>query len=140
MTVKALLVLGQIICCTSLIAQNTGPSAGATDSTSKVSDSQKATRPTYKDPKNIIPESGKAVVYFMRPSVMAFAVPMRIDADSFQVGWLPTKAFLYTILDAGEHNFSSKAENEFHLKLTLESGKVYYVEEDAKMGWVYART
>ncbi|PWT70633.1 MAG: hypothetical protein C5B59_19695 [Bacteroidetes bacterium] len=60
--------------------------------------------------------------------------------DSFQVGWLPTKAFLYTILDAGDHNFSSRAENEFHLNLWLHSGKVYHIEEDAKMGWLYART
>lgn len=140
MTVRTLLVLGQIICCTGLLAQNPAPSSGGVDSTNKIPDSEKATKPKNKDVKNILPDPGKAVVYIVRPSIYAFAIPMRVDVDSFQVGWLPTKAFLYTILDAGEHNFSSRSENEFHLKLSLEPGKVYYIEEDAKMGWVYART
>jgi len=140
MTVRTLLVLGQMICWTGLIAQNANPSQGTADSSTKAPASHNTKGSRYKDVKNILPDSGKAVVYIVRPSIMAFAIPMRVDVDSFQVGWLPTKAFLYTILDAGEHNFSSRSENEFHLPLRLESGKVYYIEEEAKMGWVYART
>ena len=136
MTFKTLLLLGQIICCTGLFAQ----SSGGTDSTNKIPDSVNTTTPKNKDVKNILPDPGKAVVYFLRPSIYAFTIPMRVDVDSFQVGWLPTKAFLYTMLDAGSHNFSSRSENEFHLQLQLEAGKVYYLEVDAKMGWIYART
>jgi len=139
MTVRTLLVLGQIVFCTGLNAQNASPSAGI-DSINKIPDSSKTTFTKSRDVKNLVPDSGKALVYIVRASIYAFAVPMRIDVDSFQVGWLPTKAFLYTILDAGKHNFSSRSENEFHLQVWLESGKVYYIEEDAKMGWVYART
>ena len=140
MTLRSLLISGQFIFCTGLLAQSTISSSVGADSSRTFPDSSKTSGSTQKDIKNLNPDGGKAVVYFLRPSIMAFAVPMRIDVDSFQVGYIPTKAFLYTVLNAGEHNFSSRAENEFHLKLLLESGKVYYVEVDAKMGLLYART
>jgi hypothetical protein len=90
--------------------------------------------------KNLVPDSGKAIVYIVRPTIMAFAVPMRLDVDSFQVGWISTKTYLYTMLDPGEHTFISLSENEFHLKVNLEAGKIYYLEQEIRMGILYART
>lgn len=83
---------------------------------------------------------GKAIVFIIRPGGNAFAVSMRLDCDSFQVGWITANTYLYTILDSGEHIFKARSENEFHLKVHLESGKTYYLAQIAKMGILYART
>jgi uncharacterized protein DUF2846 len=90
--------------------------------------------------KNLVPPPGKAIIYIVRPTIMAFAVPMRLDCDSFQVGWISAKTYLYTILDSGEHTLKSLSENEFHLKVNLEAGKIYYIEQEIRMGILYART
>jgi hypothetical protein len=92
------------------------------------------------DAKHLAPAEGKALVFIVRPTIMAFAIPMRVDCDSFQVGWISAKTFLYTMLDPGSHTLKALAENEFHLDINLEAGKTYYFEEQIKMGFAYART
>jgi hypothetical protein len=84
-----------------------------------------------------IPDS--AIVYIIRPSIVAMAVPMRLDCDSFQVGWVGIKSYLYTILPPGDHVFKAKSENESDLKLTLEAGKIYFINQEPRMGFAYAR-
>jgi hypothetical protein len=90
--------------------------------------------------KSLAPIDGKAIVYIVRPTIMGMAVPMRLDCDSFQVGWINARTYLYTILDPGEHSFKALSENEFHLKVVLEPGKIYYMEQQVKMGIMFART
>ncbi len=90
--------------------------------------------------KSLTPIDGKAIVYIIRPSSMAFAIPFRLDCDTFNVGWVAAKTYLYTILDTGMHLFRAQSENESDLNVHLESGKIYYIEQDARMGIMYART
>ena len=90
--------------------------------------------------KNLIPLQGKAIVYIIRPNIMGMAISMRLDCDSFLVGWIQSRTYLYTILDPGEHTFKALSENEFHLKVILEPGKIYYMEQQVKMGIMFART
>jgi hypothetical protein len=113
-----------------------------TDSLSKTESSSKSQLQKHKhiDIMNLTPDPGKAVVYFVRPGIMGFAVPMRVDCDSFQIGWISAKTFLYTMLDSGDHTFMSLGENEFHFKLHLDAGKVYYIHQEVKMGMLYARS
>jgi hypothetical protein len=125
------LVLGQI---------KTDSASSVADTVAKTETAKPAKPIKIRDPKNIVPPADKAVVYIIRPTIMGFAVPMRVDCDSFQVGWINAKTFLYTILDPGAHTFKCLAENEFHLDVNLEAGKVYYYEEQVKMGFAYART
>jgi hypothetical protein len=90
--------------------------------------------------KNMSPSPGKAVVYIIRPTIMAAAVEMRLDCDSFFVGWINPKTYLFTVLDSGDHTFIAKSENKFKLKIHLEGGQRYYLEQDARMGIMFART
>jgi len=55
--------------------------------------------------KSLVPIPGKAIVYIVRPTIMAFAVSMQLDCDSFLVGWVNAKTYLYIILDPGDHLF-----------------------------------
>jgi hypothetical protein len=90
--------------------------------------------------KNFTPSPGKAIVYIIRPSIMAAAIEMRLDCDSFFVGWINPKTYLFTVLDSGDHTFIAKSENKSTLKIHLDGGQKYYLEQDAKMGIMYART
>ena len=90
--------------------------------------------------KNFTPTPGKAIVYIIRPSIMAAAIEMRLDCDSFFVGWINPKTYLFTVLDSGDHTFIAKSENKSTLKIHLDGGQKYYLEQDAKMGIMYART
>jgi len=90
--------------------------------------------------KNLVAVDGKAIVYIIRPGIVAFAISMRVDCDTFQVGWIPAKKYLYTILDSGDHVFKSLSENEYTLKVNFQPGKIYYIEEEPRMGFMYART
>jgi len=90
--------------------------------------------------KSLAPIQGKAIVYILRPSIFAYAVPMKLECDTFLVGWVAPKTYLYTILDSGAHLFKATSENEFDLQMTLQPGKIYYLVEEAVMGVMYART
>ena len=90
--------------------------------------------------KSLAPIPDKAIVYVMRTSLLGMAIPLKLDCDSFEVGWIHSKTYLYTIIDPGEHIFKATSENEFILKVNLEPGKIYYFDQEAKMGIMYART
>ena len=90
--------------------------------------------------KNLAPLEGKAIVYIVRTGSMGMAIPFRLDCDSLLVGWIAYKTYLYTVLDTGEHLFKAQSENEFNLKVTLEGGKIYFLEQQSRMGIMYART
>ncbi|HLK30175.1 MAG TPA: hypothetical protein VKT28_16455 [Puia sp.] len=122
------------------IAQTTTDSSATTDTSVKVLTAKQEKQKKNEELRNIAPSAGKALVYIIRPTIMAFAIPMRVDCDSFQMGWISAKTFLYTMLDPGAHTFKCLAENEFHLDANLEAGKIYYYEEQVKMGFAYART
>ncbi len=90
--------------------------------------------------KNLAPIPNKSIVYFVRISLFGMAIPLKLDCDSFEVGWIHSKTYLFTIVNPGEHIFKASSENEFTLKVNLEPEKIYYFEQEAKMGFAYART
>jgi hypothetical protein len=90
--------------------------------------------------RNLTPIPGKSIVYVVRKSLYGMAIPLKLDCDSFEVGWIHSKTYMFTIVDPGEHIFKATSENEFTLTVTLEPGKIYYLEQEAKMGFAYAAT
>jgi len=82
---------------------------------------------------------GKALVYFMRPSGMGFAVHFQIwDSDHF-VGLSQAKSYFAYECDAGKHLFMGIAENKLALDADLEAGKTYFVGTNVRMGAWKAR-
>jgi hypothetical protein len=90
--------------------------------------------------KNLTPIPDKSIVFVVRTSFFGMAIPLKLDCDSFEVGWIHSKTYLFTILNPGEHVFKASSENEFTFKVNLEPGKIYYFEQEAKMGAAYAGT
>ena len=48
--------------------------------------------------------------------------------------------YFFFMLDPGDHYFCSAAENPSVMKLTVEAGKTYYVQQHVRMGLMKART
>jgi hypothetical protein len=82
---------------------------------------------------------GKALVYFMRPSGIGFAINFQIwDSDHF-VGLSQAKSYFAYECDAGKHLFMGIAENKLALDADLEAGKTYYVGTNVRVGAWKAR-
>jgi hypothetical protein len=85
------------------------------------------------------PPPEKALVYFMRPSGMAFAVNFQIwDSDRF-VGLSQAKSYFAYECDPGKHLFLGFAENKVAVETDLEAGKSYYIGTNVRMGAMKAR-
>jgi len=85
------------------------------------------------------PAPDKALVYFMRPSGMGFAINFQIwDSDHF-VGLNQAKSYFVYECDPGTHLFIGIAENKVALKADLDAGKSYYVGTNVRTGWGKAR-
>ena len=90
--------------------------------------------------KNLSAMPDKSIVYIVRTGYFGMAIPLKLDCDSFEVGWIHSKTYLFTIVNPGEHIFKASSENEFSLKVQLDPGKIYYLDQEARMGVMYART
>lgn len=86
----------------------------------------------------VIPD-GKAIVYFVRPSVVGTIVQFKVSCNDSLIGSTTGKKYLYVVLEPNTYKFISKAENDAELELKVEPGKAYYIEQKPKMGIVIAR-
>jgi hypothetical protein len=89
------------------------------------------------------PEPGKALVVFMRPSSVGFAIASSVydapDADTRFIGVVRSKQKMAYQADPGVHRFMVIAENADFMDATLEAGKTYYVLIQPRMGVWKAR-
>ena len=85
------------------------------------------------------PQPGKALVYFMRPSGMGFAINFQIwDSDHF-VGLSQAKSYFAYECDPGKHLLLGFAENKVAVEADLEAAKSYYIGTNVRMGVLKAR-
>jgi len=89
--------------------------------------------------RNLAPIENKAIVYILRPTSFGSAIRMNVHCDSTLIGTTNANSYLYLIVDPGNYLIRSKAENKSELPVTVEAGKIYYIEQSVKMGIVYAR-
>jgi hypothetical protein len=86
------------------------------------------------------PPADKAMVVFLRPSGLGFAINFSIlDQQGRWIGEAVAKSQFAVELPPGEYMFVGWAENTAALKATLAPGRVYYVKVDPSMGFGSAR-
>ena len=90
--------------------------------------------------KSLVPVEGKAIVYILRPSKVAFVVKMGLKCDNVRIGGTKAGTYVYSVLEPGKHTFLSTSENQATLSVTLEGGKIYYIRQEVKMGLFFAET
>jgi len=85
------------------------------------------------------PSADKAVVYFLRPSGIGFAINFQIwDGDRF-IGLSQAKSYFGYQCEPGKHLFVGIAENKRGLEADLEAGKTYFAITQVRMGGWRAR-
>lgn len=88
--------------------------------------------------RSLSPIADQAIVYILRPG--RYINPaMQITCNGNQVGITYEQTYLFTIIAPGTYTFTSSAENQSKLDITLEAGKIYYVEQQIKYGLAEAR-
>lgn len=85
------------------------------------------------------PSPGKALVYFMRPSGMGFAIHFQIWENYELIGLSQAKSYFAYECDPGTYYFVGRAENKRVVEAELEAGKTYYILTEVKMGAWKAR-
>lgn len=86
-----------------------------------------------------VPRSN-ALVYVYRHEFIGAAISMEVRLDGKLIGKTGSKTFFLIEVPPGTHKFSSHSENESVIELNVKAGKVYYLWQEVKMGFMFART
>lgn len=81
----------------------------------------------------------RANVYVYRNESMGAAVKMDVDFDGKSIGQTVAKSYFALEVVPGKHTLISKAENDSVLDVDAEAGKNYFIWQEVKMGFMYAR-
>ncbi len=96
---------------------------------------------TYQVP--VLPESGKAIVYVVRPSSLwgltRFNVFLDNEDAQSEMGYNRARQYIYFTVSPGKHKIYSKAENVAELELSASAGDVIFIQQEVAMGLVMAR-
>jgi len=85
---------------------------------------------------NVEINSDKATVFIVRSSGMGGVINYKYFIDDTYLGKCNYGYYLKLELDPGEYLLWVKAENRSFVKATVEAGKIYYVNAEARMGVV----
>jgi hypothetical protein len=85
-----------------------------------------------------LPENS-ARIYIVRPSILAYAIPMHVKIDEKIVGTTGARGYICYDIPAGEHIIKSKAENSTYFGINAQAGETYYFKQKPTGGWLYAR-
>jgi hypothetical protein len=89
---------------------------------------------------SIAAPADQAVVVFVRPSGLAFAINFSIiDQAGHWMGDAVSQSHFAVIMPPGEYTFIGWAENTDLVKASLAPGHIYYVEVSPELGALYAQ-
>jgi hypothetical protein len=91
-----------------------------------------------------VEDPGKARIYVYRDSILGSAIPFLVfenedTAEEIAIGVTGPNGYLCWEREPGTLNLTSKAENEAELAIDLVAGAVYWVQQHATMGIMFAR-
>lgn len=79
------------------------------------------------------PKSDKALIYILRPAT-TWPTKMWAFAGETFLGVTKSDTYTFAYVDPGEHVFWSKAENVNAIRMRVEAGNTYYIQQHAVMG------
>lgn len=90
-----------------------------------------------------LPESGKAIVYVVRPSALGGLVRFNVflndqEANS-EMGFTRGSQYIYFSVPHGDHKIYSKAENWAETLVSVKPGDIIFIQQDVSMGIIMAR-
>ena len=82
----------------------------------------------------------KAMIYVLRPTMFGNKIQSKLAVDGEWKGVNRGNNYFFFTVDPGERYFCSKSENQDYLKLNVEAGKTYYLQQKVEIGFMKART
>lgn len=82
----------------------------------------------------------KALIYVLRPTLFGMKINSKLAVDGEWKGVNRGKTYFFFTVEPGERYFCSESENQDYLKLTVEAGKTYYLQQKVELGVWKART
>lgn len=90
-----------------------------------------------------LPETGKAMVYVVRPSSIGGFVRFNVfidnQEDTSEMGYTRSGQYIYFALSPGEHKIYSKAENWAETAVNAKAGDIIFIQQEPAMGIMIAR-
>ena len=90
--------------------------------------------------KSFIANPDKATIYIYRDELFGAAIGMNIMLDGVYLGRTAAQTYFRVEVNAGDHTVQSFAENTTEMSLKTETGKIYFVRQEVKMGFLSARS
>jgi hypothetical protein len=104
-------------------------------------EAMKAETATFQLPK--LPDTGKAIVYVVRPSGLGGLIRFNVFVDDqeapSEMGYTRASQYIYFQVTPGEHKIYSKAENWAELQLSAKAGDIFFIQQEPTMGILMAR-
>jgi hypothetical protein len=82
---------------------------------------------------------GKSRIYVYRNESFGGAVTMNVFLDDRNLGQTAANTYLVADVDPGPHRILSTAENQDVFELTTVANRIYYIWQEVKMGFMFAR-
>ena len=82
----------------------------------------------------------KASLYIYRNENFGAAIPMAVTVNGQPLGVTGPKSYFHLDLHPGKYSIDSKAEATANLPLQTEAGKIYFIWQEVKMGFVTMRS
>jgi hypothetical protein len=76
----------------------------------------------------------KAVIYFVRPSSLGFAINFSYFDSTRLIGKFNGPSYIRYTCEPGRHLFWARSENRDFIEADVEAGKVYFIEAIVRMG------
>lgn len=90
-----------------------------------------------------LPDSGKAVVYIVRPASIGGLIRFNVFVDDKQpeseMGYTRSREYIYFNVPPGEHKIYSKAENWAETDIFAKSGDIIFIQQEPEIGLIMAR-
>jgi hypothetical protein len=81
-------------------------------------------------------KEGEALVFFVRPALMAKLIKFKVFANGTPIGWTRGRKYIYKSFEPGIYEFISKAENKAKIKIDVKAGKIYYIKQEIELGFL----
>ena len=78
-------------------------------------------------------------IYVMRPTTFAYAISMRVTDNDTPIGNTGPKGYLCWETSAGTNTINGISENISTLPMVTEAGQTYYIQQNVRMGFLFAR-
>jgi len=88
----------------------------------------------------IAPKANTSVLVIARTTSMAFGVTIENYVDKKLIGQTKGKSYFITDVAPGQHYVMGHAENWSTAKINFEAGRIYFLNQDIRMGVWMART